>query len=155
MAFDSNLVGEWQHDAKNEQLIFKQDGSSFLGTANIPYTLSNNSSTLVINNITTYQRAGNDTGSIVGSWRNESDGEEVTFRSDGRIISIVDDEDLVGFGYYSVQNSKLTSNDFRSICATNNNEIEFFPYNAASSTTLTYAINGQALTIGSETYTKL
>ena len=155
MAFDTNLVGEWKHNSKNEELAFKAGGASFLGTSDIPFTLTNSSATLTINNITTYDRIGDNTGTIIGTWRNDADGEEVTFRSDGRVLTILDSEDFVRSGFFTVQNSKLSSNEFRSMCATNNNQIEFFPFHVATSSTMTYSVNGNTLTLGFDTYTKI
>lgn len=155
MSIDSNILGKWKHNTKNEVLLFDSGGHYFFGTLDVPFVLQNNYTELVINSITTYARIGTNTNSIVGHWRDNGSGEEVYYRADGRYITLFDNEAIVYFGTYSVNNSKITGYDFRAMFETSSGNLIQYVYGTTNVVSTPYSVSGNTLTLGGVVYNKI
>ncbi|NNE68465.1 MAG: hypothetical protein HKN33_18000 [Pyrinomonadaceae bacterium] len=150
-AIDTRILGEWKRNGKNEYLIFESNHHMWFGTKDVPYVLQNAGNTLVINSISTYQRIGPSTASIVGHWRDDSGGEEIIYRADGRQVSLDDGEKVGYFGTYSVSAGTLSGFDYRSQFNTDSGNLVQYMHKTFLITTTPYTFtNGDmTLTIGS------
>ncbi len=126
MAIDPQLVGEWV-DFKGVRLVFREDASFWSGAVNVPIVLEGGGSRLIVNQKTTYLRQTGDPAGIVGHWRNEVDGEEVTYRPDGRSVGIWDMENAAYFGVYTATATALTEYACLGFAATADGSVHFCP----------------------------
>jgi len=123
MTIDSNLLAEWVA-TDGTRVVFQPDSSVYFGTVSISYSLDDPGNILNINNKTFYARLpGSSPTSIVGHWRDDQNGEEILFRTDGRYISMFDGDPLIYFGTYTATPTSLTSFEYRGMCATDGNQI--------------------------------
>ena len=103
----NDIQGRWA--LGNQHLIFSADGSMEFCTNDVPFTLSSNGDQLTINSITTYDRlTGSGTNNIIGNWRDNPNGEEVYYRSDGRYLGLFDGEKVAYLGTYTTDFSAST-----------------------------------------------
>ncbi len=145
MSIDPKLLFEWQAPDRTRMLI-QPDSSNYQGTVDVPYNLSNSGNILNINNKAHYTRLpGSSTTSIVGHWRDDPNGEDITYRTDGRYIAVSDDDPLVYFGIYTATPSSLSSYEYRGTCATVGDQITF--YNIGRSLTGQYSVASDILVI--------
>lgn len=155
-SLDPALEGEWMDSAKNElRYVFNSDSTFFFGTVGTPYYLENSGNTLNINNITYYTRQSGDPSSIVGHWRDDPEGEEVYYRTDGRYISLFDGDKFVYYGTYSVAQGLYTGYEYRNNYETNGTQIIFHELTSLSSSAVSYSISSNTLTMGGKTYIKV
>jgi len=147
---DPQIVGVWKESGKNSYLEFKDNHRGFFGTKDTPYEILDDGKKLVINKISTYLRVGPKGKTIVGRWRDDANGEEFIFRSDGRYAGW-DDGEVVGyFGTYSVANSKYSGFEYRFLFETKKGTIAFRLPRRFYEVSLPYEItdNGKKLTLG-------
>lgn len=125
MTIDPNLIAEWLVPG-GTRMILQADSSMHSGTVNVPYSLKDSGNVLNINNVSSYTRMpGSAPDSIVGEWRDDPNGEEFTYRADGRYIGISDGDPLVYFGIYTASPTTLSSYEYRGTCTTDGDQITF------------------------------
>ena len=144
---DSSIVGEWLYEYKGKiYILIEDDGAYYVGTKDVPYTIENNGSTLIINQKTTYHRIDNPDTTIIGIWRDTTTGEEIQYRNDSRYIGLFDDEKYVYTGTFSTIENLYNGFELRCYVQTENNKIMFhllyFPYTEG-----TYTVQGDTLQI--------
>ena len=125
MSIDPKLLAEWQAPDRT-RVLFQPDSSVYSGAVGVPYKLEDSGSILNIDNRSYYTRLSDlSMTSIAGHWRDDPNGEEITFRADGRYIAISDDDPLVYFGVYTTTPTSLSSYEYRGICTTDGDRITF------------------------------
>jgi hypothetical protein len=125
MMIDPALLAEWE-DPERTRLVFQPDSSVHSGTVDVPYGLEDSGNILNINNISRYTRLpGTSPTSIAGHWRDDPNGEEIIYRTDGRYLALFDGESLVYFGTYVATSTSVTSYEYRGKCTTSGNQITF------------------------------
>lgn len=153
---DPALEGEWMGSVKNNhRFVFNSDSTFYFGTVDIPYYLEDSGNTLNINNTSYYSRQTGNTSSIVGHWRDDANGEEIFYRTDGRYILIFDNDKFVYYGNYNINQGLLTSYEYRSLYETNANQITFHYLNSLPTATVNYSISANLLTMARDTYIKV
>ncbi|MBL1142191.1 MAG: hypothetical protein HND53_09200 [Proteobacteria bacterium] len=156
LSIDPALEGEWMSSSNNRlRHVFNSDSTYFVGAVGTPYYLENNGNTLNINNITYYTRQSGNPASIVGHWRDDPNGEEAYYRSDGRYMALFDNDPFVYYGTYSVAQGLFTNYEYRNLYETNGNQLIFHYLNSNTQVAITYSIVSNVLTMGGESYTKV
>ena len=156
LSIDPALEGEWMDSAKNElRYVFNSDSTYFVGTVGTPYYLEDSGNTLNISNTTFYTRQTGDPSSIIGHWRDDSEGEDVYMRADGRYISVIDGNKFVSYGTYSVAQGLYTGYDYRKLYETNGTQIIFHDLTSLTTNAISYSISSNILTMGGKPYTKV
>jgi hypothetical protein len=125
MTIDPNLIAEWLAP-DGTRMILQTDSSMYSGTVDVPYFLEDSGNVLTINNKSYYTRVpGSAPTLIIGQWRDVPNGEEITYRADGRYISISDGDPLVYFGIFTASPTTLSSYEYRGTCTTDGDQITF------------------------------
>lgn len=146
MTIDPNLIAEWLAP-DSTRMILQADSSMYSGTVNVPYFLEQSGNVLNINNKSWYSRMpGSAPDSIVGQWRDDPNGEEFTYRADGRYIGISDGDPLVYFGIFTASPTTLSSYEYRGVCTTDGNKITFDSIFSTSQTG-PYTVTADTLTV--------
>lgn len=144
---DPQLVGEWS-DARGERLVLRADSTFYTGTVDVPYWLLAGGQELNMNNRSTYTRlTGSDPASLMGRWRDATQGEELEYRLDGRYVDLLDGDPLVYFGVYLSDAAKVSSWEYRGAWSTRLSQITLDSIFAIAET-VTYSIHGDELTLG-------
>lgn len=143
---DPQLVGEWS-DPRGERLVLRADSTFYIGTVDVPYWLLAGGQELNMNNRSTYTRLpGSDPTSLVGHWRDATQGEELEYRLDGRYLDLLDGDPLVYFGVYLSDAAKLSSWEYRGVWSTSQSQVTLDTIFAVAET-VTYSIHGDELTL--------
>ena len=155
-SIDPKILGVWKRQGKNEYLHFHDDGRGYFGTADVPYTLEDAGYTLVINDISTYHRVGTSTGSIVGHWRDDPNGEELVYSADGRYVALEDGEVVGWFGSWTAAGGKLTGFEFRFTYETANGKLVAHPHRHFGETSQSYTLSNddKKLTLDGTVYVR-
>lgn len=111
---DAALLGEWCAP-DGTRLVFHADTRFSRGTRDVPYWLEQSGSVLDINHRTWYGRRSGDPSSIVGEWRDESNGESWTLGSDGRYVTRFDNDPLSYEGRYEATATGISTYEYRGV----------------------------------------